>query len=90
MLTDAGRLNLKNARFAADDGPLDPACGCIVCGRWSRAYLRHLLMVQEPTAPRLLTLHNVAWTLALVARMRASIRLGRFDGFRSEVLAVWG
>jgi queuine tRNA-ribosyltransferase len=47
-------------------------------------------MVQEPTAARLLTLHNVAWTLALVARMRASIRVGRFDAFRSEVLAVWG
>ena len=90
MLTDAGRLNLKNARFTADDGPLDPACGCIVCGRWSRAYLRHLLMVQEPTAPRLLTMHNVAWTLALVAKLRTAIREGRFDAFRSEVLAVWG
>ena len=90
MLTDAGRLNLKNAQFAQDGGPLDPECGCVVCNRWSRAYLRHLLMVQEPTAARLLTLHNVAWTLALVTKMRAAIREGRFEAMRSEVLGVWG
>jgi queuine tRNA-ribosyltransferase len=90
MLTDAGRLNLRNAQFRTDDGPLDPTCGCEVCGRWSRAYLRHLLVVQEPTAARLLTLHNVAWTLALVAKMRAAIRQGRFQALRDTVLAVWG
>ena len=43
VLTDAGRMNLRNARFATDDGPLDPACPCPVCARWSRGYLRHLL-----------------------------------------------
>jgi queuine tRNA-ribosyltransferase len=90
MLTDAGRLNLRNAQFRTDDGPLDPACGCEVCGRWSRAYLRHLLVVQEPTAARLLTLHNVAWTLALVGKMRAAIRQGTFEALRDRVLAVWG
>jgi queuine tRNA-ribosyltransferase len=90
MLTDAGRLNLRNARFRTDDGPLDPACACVVCGRWSRAYLRHLLVVQEPTAARLLTLHNVAWTLALVAKMRVAIRQGTFAALRDEVLAIWG
>jgi queuine tRNA-ribosyltransferase len=90
MLTDAGRLNLRNAQFAADAGPLDPACACEVCGRWSRAYLRHLLVVQEPTAARLLTLHNVAWTLALVGKIRAAIREGSFERLRAEVLAVWG
>ena len=73
LLTSAGRLNLRNRRFADDPDPIDPACGCPVCARWSRGYLRHLLSVAEPTAPRLLTLHNVAWTFAFVDRVRAAI-----------------
>ena len=66
ILTWAGRLNLRNARYASDDTPLDGRCACPVCARWSRGYLRHLLSVHEPTAPRLLTYHNVHWTLGLV------------------------
>jgi queuine tRNA-ribosyltransferase len=89
VLTDAGRLNLRNARFAADDRPLDPACPCRVCGRWSRAYLRHLLSVREPTGPRLVTTHNVAWTLRFVQAMRDAIRLGRFAAFRQDTTSVW-
>ena len=76
ILTDAGRLNLRNAAFARDDGPLDASCACEVCARWSRGYLRHLLRVQEPTAARLLTLHNVRWLLALVDRARSAIAQG--------------
>jgi queuine tRNA-ribosyltransferase len=90
VLTSAGRINLKNATFATDDGPLDPACDCVVCQRWSRGYLRHLLTVHEPTAPRLLTLHNVAWTFALVARVRAAVRAGTLDVLRAEIAEVWG
>ena len=71
LLTAEGRLNLKNARYERDQEPPDPGCSCSTCGRWSRAYLRHLLQVREPTAGRLLTVHNVAWTLDLVRRMRA-------------------
>ncbi|HKY66076.1 MAG TPA: tRNA guanosine(34) transglycosylase Tgt [Acidimicrobiales bacterium] len=89
LLTSTGRLNLRNARFADDAGPIDPACGCGVCARWSRGYLRHLLSVAEPTAPRLLTLHNVAWTLAFVDRIRASIIGGTLDTLRAEVADVW-
>lgn len=89
ILTAAGRLNLRNARYARDAGPLDPLCPCAVCARWSRAYLRHLLRTHEPTAPRLLTMHNVAWTLDLVARMRAAIRTGTFASMRADVAAVW-
>jgi queuine tRNA-ribosyltransferase len=89
MLTTAGRLNLRNARFLADDGPLDPTCGCRVCARWSRGYLRHLLTVQEPTGARLLTVHNLAWLLGFVRDMRAAIVAGRFAGFRADTLAVW-
>ncbi|MFO7281083.1 MAG: tRNA guanosine(34) transglycosylase Tgt [Thermoanaerobacterales bacterium] len=90
LLTSEGRINLRNARFATDPRPLDPACGCPVCARWSRGYLRHLLTTAEPTAPRLLTLHNVAWTFALVERIRAAIAAGTLDELRAEVAAVWG
>ena len=89
LLTSGGRINLRNRRYAADDGPLDPTCGCAVCARWSRGYLRHLLSVAEPTAPRLLTLHNVAWTLALVDRIRAAIVAGTLASLRAEVAERW-
>jgi queuine tRNA-ribosyltransferase len=90
ILTDDGRLNLKNARHGRDPAPLDPTCGCPVCARWSRAYLRHLLQVSEPTAARLLTIHNVWWTLRLVERARAAIVAGRLAELRAEVAAAWG
>jgi queuine tRNA-ribosyltransferase len=89
LLTSEGRINLRNRRFAEDTGPIDPSCGCDVCARWSRGYLRHLLSVDEPTAPRLLTLHNVTWTFALVDRIRAAIVAGTLPALRAEIAAVW-
>jgi queuine tRNA-ribosyltransferase len=89
LLTSEGRINLRNRRFADDAGPIDPSCPCPVCARWSRGYLRHLLSVAEPTAPRLLTLHNVAWTFALVDRVRTAIVAGTLPGLRAEIAAVW-
>jgi queuine tRNA-ribosyltransferase len=89
VLTSEGRMQLRNAAFATDGGPLDPACPCPVCARWSRAYLRHLVQVSEPSAARLLTLHNLAWTLALVDRSRRAIAQGQLDALRAEVAAVW-
>jgi queuine tRNA-ribosyltransferase len=89
ILTAEGRLNLRNARHSTDSSPLDPACSCPTCSRWSRAYLRHLLMVDEPVAGRLLTIHNVAWTLGLVAEMRVAIGAGTFASLRARVLAIW-
>jgi len=89
VLASVGRYQLKNAAYATDDGPLDPACGCPVCARYSRAYLRHLMQVNEPTAPRLMTLHNVAWTLALVQQARDAIEAGTLSDLRREVAAVW-
>jgi queuine tRNA-ribosyltransferase len=89
LLTSEGRLNLRNRRYASDDGPLDPTCGCAVCARWTRGYLRHLLSVAEPTAPRLLTLHNVAWTFALVDRIRAAVEAGTLASLRAEVAGRW-
>lgn len=89
VLTEAGRLQLRNASYGVDDGPLDPHCGCDVCTRWSRAYLRHLLMVAEPTAPRLLTLHNLAWVLNLMERIRSAIGAGTLATLRARVASAW-
>lgn len=89
LLTSEGRFNIKNRRFATDDGPIDPACGCRVCGRYSRAYLRHLVNVNEPTAARLSTLHNLAWTLALTDRARAAVQAGSLDSLRAEVAGIY-
>ena len=89
MLTSTGRLNLRNQRFAADTGPIDDACACPVCARWSRGYLRHLLSVDEPTAPRLLTIHNMHWTLELVRRVRRAIAEGSLAALRAELAEHW-
>jgi queuine tRNA-ribosyltransferase len=90
VLTRAGRLNLRNARYATDDGPLDPSCACSTCRRWSRGYLRHLLGVREPTAWRLVTIHNLAFMLGLMAEARSAIAGGTFSALRARTLEMWG
>jgi queuine tRNA-ribosyltransferase len=89
-LTSTGRFQAKAARNATLDEPLDHDCPCEVCARHSRGYIRHLLQVGEPTASRLLSIHNVAWTIDLMARMRAAITAGTFDQLRRSILDVWG
>jgi queuine tRNA-ribosyltransferase len=88
-LTSSGRFQAKAARNAELDEPLDPTCPCDVCARHSRGYIRHLLQVGEPTASRLLSIHNVAWTIDLMARMRTAIIDGTFDQLRAEILSTW-
>jgi queuine tRNA-ribosyltransferase len=88
-LTSTGKVHMKNVRHARDDSPLDAACACAVCTRHSRAYIRHLFQTGEPTAARLLSYHNVAWTIALMGAMRAAIKDGTFPAFRESVLGVW-
>ena len=88
-LTSGGKLHLKNAKHTLSDDPLDAACACEVCERHSRGYIRHLFQVGEPTASRLVSLHNISWTLQLMARIRSAIESGRFRSLRQEVLAVW-
>jgi len=90
VLTATGRLSLRNAVHARDDAPLDATCACTTCARWSRGYLRHLLMVNEPTAWRLLSIHNLAFTIGLVDRARGAIERGELDTLRREVAATWG
>jgi queuine tRNA-ribosyltransferase len=89
-LTGAGKLHLKNARHAVSDEPIDPDCACPVCRRHTRGYLRHLFQTGEPTASRLVSLHNIAWTFALMDRMAEAITAGRFAALAAEVLAIWG
>ncbi len=88
-LTSSGRLNVKRAEFAESDEPLDPTCECVVCRTHTRSYLRHLFQVGEPTASRLVSLHNLAWTLNLMQRARSAIISGSFAVLRQEVLDVW-
>ena len=89
-LTSAGKLHVKNAKHALSDDPIDETCACEVCARHSRGYIRHLFQVGEPTAARLLSLHNVSWTLQLMQRMRTAISEGSFDVLRRETLDIYG
>jgi len=82
--TSRGKLNIKNARFAADARPLDEACSCSVCRRHSRAFIRHLYLAGEMLASMLLTHHNLAFFLDTMRRVRQAIRSGQFAKFRRE------
>jgi len=88
-LTSTGRFQAKAARNAELDEPLDAECPCEVCARHSRGYIRHLLQVREPTASRLLSIHNIAWTIDLMAKMRTAIEAGSFEALRRAVCEVW-
>ena len=73
LYTSEGKISIKQARFAGDGGPLDPACGCRVCRRYSRAYLRHLYATNEVLAQVLNTIHNLSFYLDTMRRVRHSI-----------------
>ena len=84
VLTRRGRINIKNAAYAEDDRPIDEACQCPTCRRFSRAYLRHLFTVGEMTAATLNTLHNLHFYLDTMKRIRDAISFGFFERFRQE------
>ena len=88
--TPDGPLNISNARFTRDAAPLDPACPCEACRRFSRAYLRHLFGARELLGYRLLTLHNLTFYLALMRQMREAVASGDFGSFRSRFLERYG
>lgn len=79
-----GRLNLRNARFTSDFGPLDPECSCPTCTGYSRAYLRHLVSSKEMLGAMLLSVHNLHYLLDLTATARASIEAGTFSAFLEQ------
>jgi queuine tRNA-ribosyltransferase len=89
-LTWEGRLNLKNARYTADPGPLQEGCACPACRRFSRAYIRHLINQQELLGLRLLSLHNLRFLLDLTAGARAAIERGEFAGYKRDALTRLG
>jgi queuine tRNA-ribosyltransferase len=76
LFTSAGRLNIKNQRYSEDQSPIDPECSCMVCQRYSRAYLRHLQAAREPLAATLNTLHNLAFYLDTMRSVRDAISTG--------------
>jgi queuine tRNA-ribosyltransferase len=82
LFTREGRINIKNARYAEDDSPADPECGCYTCRTFSRAYLRHLFMAGEINAATLNTLHNLNFYLDTLRGIREAIVFGRFESFR--------
>ena len=88
-ITSRGRQQVKASRFARDDQSVDPTCDCSVCSRYSAGYLRHLLLVGEPTAGRLLSIHNLRWLMRLVERITAAIEAGTLDRLRIEVAEAW-
>jgi queuine tRNA-ribosyltransferase len=86
LFTREGRLNIKNARYAEDDRPVDPECGCYTCRTCSRAYLRHLYNAGEISASTLNTLHNLHFYLDTMRRIRDAIAFGRFESFSMAFL----
>jgi len=87
LFTRSGRINIRNARFTEDTGPIDPWCDCYTCQNFTRAYLHHLFRAEELLGYRLASLHNVRWTIKLVEEMRGAIREGSFAGYRETFLA---
>src|SRR5579863_9024144 len=81
LFTSEGKITIKQARYAQDAGPLDPNCGCRVCQRYSRAYLRHLYASNEVLAQVLNTIHNLSFYLDTMQRVRHSISLGEESRF---------
>ena len=73
LFTSEGRLNIKNKQYAEDQAPPDPNCDCMVCRRYSRAYLRHLVQCGEPLAATLNSIHNLAYYLGIMQRVRADL-----------------
>lgn len=86
FFTPHGRLNIRNARFSADERPLVEGCDCLTCRRFSRAYLRHLFMAKELLAYRLGSIHNLSFVLDLMAALGAAIAQDKYQAFARSVL----
>ncbi len=89
LFTSQGKVNIRNTKYTHDLSPLDPACACETCTRYSRSYLRHLLIAKEILYCRLATLHNLHYYLDLTTRARAAILAGTFAEFKTTELKRW-
>jgi queuine tRNA-ribosyltransferase len=85
LFTSRGRLNIRNARYAEDESPIDPDCLCYTCRTFSRSYLRHLALAGEMASATLNTLHNLHFYLDTMERIRDAITFGRFESFRLSI-----
>ena len=83
--TSRGRVKVRNLAYREDGRPLDPDCDCLACRRFSRAYLRHLLVADEMLGLTLMSLHNIRYYMRLMERMRQAIVEGRFRAFREAI-----
>ncbi len=88
--TSHGKVNIRNAKFALDSGPLDPECECSVCRRYSLGYLRHLYQTGEMNAATMISHHNLAFFMKTMELAREAIRSGTFQAFRKEFLTKLG
>ncbi len=89
VLARDGRLVIKNREYAEDTGPIDPECGCPVCARHSRSYIRHLFQAREILGSTLATIHNLHFYQELMAGIRTAIRQERFPAFAAEMSGRW-
>jgi queuine tRNA-ribosyltransferase len=86
-ITAYGDFSIRRAEFAADSRPLDPDCGCFTCRHHSRAYLRHLRVTDELLGHRLMSIHNLTYTLGILRQAREAIASDRFEPFRQGVMS---
>jgi queuine tRNA-ribosyltransferase len=86
VLSRLGDYSIRRAEFKTDSDPIDPDCGCFTCRTHSKGYLRHLRITDELLGHRLLSIHNLAYTLGLLADARAAIASGRFSTYRDELM----
>jgi queuine tRNA-ribosyltransferase len=84
LFTSQGKVNIKNLRYAEDESPLDPECGCETCTGYTRAYLRHLFTANELLSARLNTIHNLSYYLGLMRQMREAILKDAFDDWANS------
>ena len=84
LFTWDGVININNRKYDHDEGPIDEKCGCPVCRRYSKSYIRHLLKAQEPLALRLMVMHNLYFYNTLMERIRDALDRGSFAEFRRE------
>jgi queuine tRNA-ribosyltransferase len=90
IMTSQGRLNIRNAQYARDYGPLDPECSCYTCTNYSRAYIRHLIKAEEMFGMRLTTTHNLHFLLEMMREVRKAILEDRLLDYRNHFFAQYG
>ncbi len=90
LFTSRGKVIIKNACYLRDESPLDPECSCLVCRRYSKAYLRHLFMSKEILSAVLNSFHNIHFYLDIMRKIRQCIRLNTLVEFRESLCRIYG